>query len=147
MKLQRILLSGLAAAALLTGCVERTLILRSDPPGATVVVNGDEAGVAPAKLHFETYGTYEVVMSAPRHHRLRALVPVRPPWYEKVPFDFFYETLWPGMLLDEHLVTLKLEPLSETEAAGAGLNERELQLQQRVLEGAPAGLPPPPEGK
>ena len=97
MKLQRILLSGLAAAALLTGCVERTLILRSDPPGATVVVNGDEAGVAPAKLHFETYGTYEVVMSAPRHHRLRALVPVRPPWYEKVPFDFFSETLWPGM--------------------------------------------------
>ena len=51
------------------------------------------------------------------------------------------------MLLDEHLVTLKLEPLSETEAAGAGLNERELQLQQRVLEGAPAAPQSPPEGK
>ena len=50
-------------------------------------------------------------------------------------------------------MTLKLEPLSEDEAAGAGLDERERQLQQRVLEGAPAGaaasagrkvtLPPP----
>lgn len=147
MKPQRILLSGLAIAALLTGCVERTLLLRSDPPGATVVVNGDELGVAPAKIHFETYGTFEVVMSAPRHHRLRALVPVKPPWFEQIPFDLFYEALWPGTLLDEHLVTLKLEPLSEGEAAGAGLDERELQLQQRVLEGAPAAPQPPPEGK
>jgi hypothetical protein len=146
-KLQRILLSGLAVLALLTGCVERTLILRSDPPGATVVVNGDEIGVAPAKLHFETYGTYEVVMSAPHHRRLRALVPVRPPWYEKIPFDLFYETAWPGTVRDEHLVTLKLEPFPEDEAAGAGLDEREQQLQQRVLEGAQPAPQPPPEGK
>ena len=147
MKPQRIPLSVLAILALLTGCVERTLILRSDPPGATVVVNGDEAGVAPAKLHFDTYGTFEVVMSAPHYHRLRALVPVQPPWYEQIPFDFFSETLWPGMILDEHLVTLKLDPLSEGEAAGAGLDEREQQLQERVLEGAPTAPQPPPEGK
>ena len=97
MKPRRILLSFSPILALLTGCVERTLILRSDPPGATVVVNGDEVGVAPAKLHFETYGTFEVVMSAPHYRRLRALVPVQPPWYEKIPFDFFSETLWPGI--------------------------------------------------
>jgi len=146
-KPQRILLSGLAIAALLTGCVERTLILRSDPPGATVVVNGDELGVAPAKIHFETYGTFEVVMSAPHYRRLRAHVPVQPPWYERIPVDFFSEALWPATIHDEHLVTLKLEPLSEGEAAGSGLDERELQLQQRVLEGAPAAPQPPPEGK
>jgi hypothetical protein len=146
-KPRRILLSVLAILALLTGCVERTLILRSDPPGATVVVNGDELGVAPAKLHFETYGTFEVVMSAPRCRRLHALLPVQPPWYERVPFDFFSETVWPGAISDEHLVTLKLDPLPEGEAAGAGLDERERQLQQRVLEGAPAAPQPPPEGK
>ena len=112
-----------------------------------MVVNGDEAGVAPAKLHFETYGTFEVVMSAPHYRRLRALVPVRPPWYEQIPFDFFCETLWPGTVLDEHLVTLKLDPLPEGEAAGAGLDERERQLQERVLEGAPTAPQPPPEGK
>jgi hypothetical protein len=146
-KPQRVLLSALAILALLTGCVERTLLLRSDPPGATVVVNGDEVGVAPAKLHFETYGTFEVVMSAPHCRRLRALVPVQPPWYEKLPFDFFAEILWPGSVLDEHLVTLKLEPLPEVETAGAGLDERERQLQERVLGGAPAAPQPPPEGK
>ncbi len=147
MKLRRIFVSVLAALALLTGCVERTLILRSDPPGATVVVNGDELGVAPAKLEFETYGTYDVVMSAPRYRRLHALVPVLPPWYEKIPFDLFYEVVWPGAMLDEHLVTLKLEPLSESEAAGAGLDDRERQLEGRVLEAAPAAPQPPPEGK
>ena len=44
-------------------------------------------------------------------------------------------------------MTLKLEPLSESEAAGAGLDERERQLQERVLEGAQAAPQPPPEGK
>jgi len=146
-KPQRVLLSVLAGLALLTGCVERTLILRSDPPGATVVVNGDELGVAPAKVEFETYGTYDVVMSAPRYCRLHALVPVKPPWYENIPFDFFCEVVWPGKMLDEHLVTLKLEPLSEGEAVGAGLDDRERQLQERVLETAPAAPQPPPEGK
>jgi len=115
------------------------MILRSDPPGATVVVNGDELGVAPAKLHFETYGTFEVVMSAPHYRRLHALVPVRPPWYERIPFDFFSETLWPRTIHDEHLVTLKLDPLTEGEAAGAGLDERERQLQERVLKAPPEG--------
>ncbi len=146
-KALRIPISVFATLALLAGCVERTLILRSDPPGATVVVNGDEVGVAPAKVHFDTYGTFEVVMSAPRCHRLRALVPVTPPWYEHIPIDFFSEAVWPGKVLDEHDVTLKLEPISEEEAGGAGLDERERQLQQRVLEGAPAAPQPAPEGK
>jgi hypothetical protein len=146
-KLQRILLSVLAGLAILTGCVERTLLLRSDPPGATVVVNGDEAGVAPAKLHFDTYGTFEVVMSAPHYHRLRELAPVQPPWYERIPIDFFSETLWPFTIQDEHLVTLKLEPLSEEKGAGTDLDERERQLQERVLEGAQPAPQPPAEGK
>jgi hypothetical protein len=144
----------LASLALLTGCVERTLLLRSDPPVATVTVNGDEVGVAPAKLHFDTYGTFEVVMNAPHYHRLRANVPVQPPWYERVPLDFFSEILWPGMIHDEHLVTLKLDPLPEGEAAGlpaagvgAGLDARERQLQERVLKGAQPAPQPPPEGK
>lgn len=147
MKPQHIVLSILAILALLTGCVERTLILRSDPPGATVVVDGDELGVAPAKLHFETYGTFEVVMSAPHYHRLRALVPVKPPWYEQIPLDFFSEAVWPGKVLDEHLVTLKLDPLVGGEAAGAGLDEREKQLQERVLESPQTAPQPAPEGK
>ena len=147
MKPRRILLSVLAILALLTGCVERTLILRSDPPGATVIVNGDDVGVAPAKVHFETYGAFEVVMSAPHCRRLSVQVPVQPPWYEWIPFDFFSEVLCPRAILDEHVVTLKLDPLQEGEAAGAGLNERERQLQERVLEVAPAAPQPPPEGK
>ena len=88
--------------------------LRSDPPGAAVVVNGADAGIAPVKLHFKTYGAFEVVLAAPRYQRLRAKVPVEPPWYEQIPIDFFAETLWPFTLRDDHVVTLKLEPLSET---------------------------------
>jgi hypothetical protein len=137
--------SVLIILALLTGCVERTLLLRSDPPGAVVVVNGDEVGVAPAKVHFESYGKFEVVMSAARHCRLRVVVPVQPPWYECFPLDFFSELLCPWTVFDEHAVTLKLEPLPEGEAAG--LDERERQLQERVLESGPTAPQTSPEGK
>ncbi len=33
-------------ALILTGCVERRYTIRSDPPGALVVVNGEEIGRA-----------------------------------------------------------------------------------------------------
>ena len=108
-------------------------MIRSDPPGATVAVNGAEAGVAPVRVPFTTYGVFEVVLSAPHCQRLRTKVPVEPPWYETMPLDFFAENLWPFTLRDDHEVTLSLKPLQESIAPG--LDERERQLRDRSLQG------------
>ena len=117
---------------LCAGCVDRTLMIRSDPPGAAVTVNGAEAGIAPVRLHFTTYGVFEVVLAAPRYQRLRTKVPVEPPWYEHMPIDFFAEILWPFTLRDDHEVTLSLKPLQE--GVAPGLDEREQQLRDRALQ-------------
>ncbi len=47
----------LAALGLLSGCVERRYTIRSDPPGATVIVNGEEIGPAPASKSFSITAT------------------------------------------------------------------------------------------
>ena len=125
-----LLMCAVLLLSFLAGCVERTLIIRSEPPGAQVIVNGKELGPAPATLPFQTYGIYDVVLSQPDHHRLRVTVPVKPPWYEHIPFDFFAEVLWPFTLRDCHDVTLSMQPT--VPADEAGVDAREAELRQRL---------------
>lgn len=121
-----ILLAGITS---LCGCVERMLIVRTDPPGGTVVVNGQELGPAPARLNFETYGTFEVIVSYPNMERKRTAVPVAAPWFEQFPIDLFTELVWPWTLRDEHDVTIALESAENIES---GLNTRETEMRERV---------------
>ena len=44
-------------ACLDSGCVYRRLIVRSDPPGARVLIDGQEVGYTPTGIPFTYYGT------------------------------------------------------------------------------------------
>jgi hypothetical protein len=130
---------GFAVAfAFLPGCVERTLTLRSDPPGATVVVNGDYAGTTPVKFPFETYGVFDVVMSYPGHTRLHETVPVKAPWWEKIPIDFFVEDVWPGCVRDDHEATLTLKPAAAADESGIEQREQDRRARMQAAESVPA---------
>ncbi len=99
---------ALAIAA--AGCVERRLIVRSDPPGARVYVDGEPKGEAPVAVPFTYYGTREVVLRHERHEPVRIVLAVDPPWYQLSPVDFFVEVLWPFTVLDEREVVARLAP-------------------------------------
>ncbi len=113
-----------------SGCVERVLYLRSDPPGAKVVVNGRPVGETPLAMPFETYGVFEVVAhDVHGYRRLRTSVEAKPPWYERIPIDFFAENVWPFTIRDRHEVLLTLEPAAaltpeEIDAGEAALRDR-----------------------
>lgn len=141
--------TGAAVAALLcggglglNGCVERKLILRSEPTGAKVVLNGDEAGMTPMETHFTTYGVYDVVLSAPSCARLRTTVEVKPPWYETIPLDFFFEHVWPFTLTDRHEFTLALAPSNAADEQSIDEREKALRDRLRALPGSDAGGKP-----
>jgi len=133
---------------LLAGCVERRLFLKSDPPGAEVSVNGQPVGLAPVSVPFVTYGYYEIVMSAPGHHRLSRVVEVSPPWWQYVPFDFFVEMIWPFTVTDERQIAFSLEPFSRADEAA--VVEREEQMRRWLDSGerpqpSSSGSPAPVE--
>jgi hypothetical protein len=60
-------LTTLALAALLaTGCVQRTLEIRTEPPGADVLVDSKYVGKSPVTVPFVYGGVHEVVLLPPR---------------------------------------------------------------------------------
>lgn len=101
-----------------TGCVERLLQVRSDPPGASVFVNGKEVGKTPCDYPFAFYGTVDVAMRLQGHELHREVTKLHIPWYELFPLDFFAEFLWPGRLRDVHTLEASLVALPATMPAG-----------------------------
>ena len=53
---------GLVALGGLSGCVERRYTLRTNPPGAQVIVNGEEIGPTPVSRSFTYYGDREITL-------------------------------------------------------------------------------------
>jgi hypothetical protein len=97
-----------------SGCMDKMLTVRSDPPGALVFLNGVEAGRTPVTRDFVWYGTYDVAMRKPGYQTLRAHSKVIAPWWGWVPFDLLAE-LAPLRFRDEQTLRYTLKP--ETAAA------------------------------
>lgn len=126
-------LCGVALLLGCCGCVERKLLLRSEPTGANVTVNGKDIGMTPADVPFITYGDYDIVASAPGYQRLRVVEPVAPPWWETIFLDFIVENVWPGTITDAQSIQLTLVPLAV--AGEEGVNQRERALRNRLEAG------------
>src|SRR5262249_3082859 len=90
----------LFVALALTGCVERRMLIVSDPPGATVFVNGENVGLSPASVPFTYNGKYDVTLVRDGYQTktYEAVVPRR--WFEFFPIDFGAEVLYPGHIQD-----------------------------------------------
>jgi len=104
-----ILLLVLFASLLLTGCVERTLTINTEPEGALVVLNDEEIGTSPVTTSFEWYGDYWVRLSKEGYETLDTHRILQAPWYDKFPFDFF-AMLNPKRIVDSYEWTFELAP-------------------------------------
>jgi hypothetical protein len=100
------LLIGLAALTLAGGCVERTLKISSEPPGARVFLNDKEVGVTPAKVNFLWYGDYDVILRKEGYETLKANYVVKAPWYQLPPIDLIAECFVASTIKDEHELPL-----------------------------------------
>jgi hypothetical protein len=116
---------------LLAGCVERTMTIKSDPPGALVYLNDQEVGRTPLKRDFTWYGDYDVQIRKEGYETLKMHQPVIAPWYEWVPFDLFAEML-PMRATDNHDLFFKLNPEPSEAAAPGPLLERAEDLKGQL---------------
>jgi hypothetical protein len=81
-----------------TGCVERILVVESEPPGARILVDGRDRGRTPLRLPYVHDGTYRVRLEMEGHESVTDEI-VTPTTIDAVPgIDFFAENLWPGRI-------------------------------------------------
>ena len=135
----RATLCGFILALLLTGCVRRTMDIKSDPPGALVYMNGEEIGRTPIERDFTWYGTYDVQVRKEGYQTVKTHTKVIAPWWQWVPFDLFAE-LFP--VTDRHQLHYALTPASTQPADPQEMlsrsSEMEAQLQSSTHTRVPA---------
>ncbi len=98
------------AASAAAGCVERTLVIESDPPGAAVRLNGAAVGETPVRVPFRHYGVYDVEVRKEGFEPVREGAAVLAPWWARFPLGVFTELLWPGKIQDVRFLTYTLKP-------------------------------------
>jgi hypothetical protein len=93
-----------------TGCVYRRMTVRSDPPGAQVLVDGEEKGYTPCTIDFTYYGTREITLMMPGYETLTTLQKVPAPWYQYPVIEFFADNFSPVKVTNRHEFSYTLQP-------------------------------------
>lgn len=154
MKCPSPLIAAVAAASLLgaAGCVERKMLLRSDPPGAMITLDGQALEKrTPAEVPFDFGGTRAVTLSLPGHRVLETTAELTDPWFTYFPLDLGAEFLWPGTIEDVQTFDWKLEPYAPQltpdlkAEAKKRLSELKLRAEEYRAGGSegPGKVPPP----
>jgi len=115
----------LCGAALVSGCVERTITVYSNPPGALVYLNDREIGRTPVTRDFTWYGIYDVTLRKDGYQALKTQQTVICPIYELVPLDIIAEMMPVIRFHDDKYFSYSLQPLPPTD---------ESALMRRALE-------------
>lgn len=93
-----------------SGCVQRRMTIRTNPPGALVYVDGYEIGTTPISTDFLYYGNRKIRLVRDGYETLTVMQSVPPPWYQITPLDFITENLVPGEIRDQRTLTYQLTP-------------------------------------
>jgi hypothetical protein len=107
--LGRLLLCALVMV-LATGCVQRRMTIRSNPPGALVYIDNYEIGTTPVSVDYIYYGTREIRLIKDGFETLKVNQWIPPPWYDIFPLDFFTENIVPFEIRDARTLDFQLSP-------------------------------------
>jgi hypothetical protein len=99
------------------GCVERRYTIRTDPPGALVIVNGEEIGTSPVSRSFVFYADRDITLMHEGYQTQRIIQPINAPWFDNLVFEFFTENLIPITFRDEHEFLYKMAPATNPPVA------------------------------
>jgi hypothetical protein len=126
--LSLVFVTGFLAA----GCVERRYTVRTDPPGALAIVNGEEIGQTPVSRSFYYYGDREITLILDGYATKTVIQPIKAPWWDNLFTEFFTENLLPVTLRDEREFTYQLSPAVSPRANDLSDRAEQLRSEARV---------------
>jgi hypothetical protein len=133
--------------ATLGACVERTITVTSEPPGAIVWLNDVEIGRTPVETDFTFYGVYDVRLRLEGYEPVISSRNANAPVYDLPGLDLVSEAI-PAKIESEiawHFVLTPLperEPGADRDALQQALIERARSTREQVT---PASEAPPPD--
>ena len=132
-----------------SGCVQRRMTIRSNPPGALVYVDDYQMGTTPVSHDFVYYGTRKIKLVKDGYETLTVRQPFPLPWYQIFPFDFVTENLLPWEIRDERVVDLALMPAASAPPESVVARAEQARRGAGSLPAAPPAtvvpIPPPPQ--
>ena len=93
----------------LTGCVYRSLTIKTEPPGAKIYVNDTLVGQSPVTYDFVWYGWHRLTLRKDGFERLDDRKLLRAPVWSWIPFDLMMELL-PLPIHDRRVWSYTLAP-------------------------------------
>jgi hypothetical protein len=125
------------ACLILTGCIQRSIRIHSEPSGALVYLNDVEVGRTPTSVPFTFYGTYDVRLEKRGYQTLNTTQKASAPWYDNPGPDLATELLpWRTRVQLEWF--FELEPLGPIDEALTIDRARQLRALLRAGEADPA---------
>jgi PEGA domain len=124
------------------GCVEQTMTIQSDPPGALVFMNDQELGRTPITRDFTWYGDYDVQVRLEGYETLKTHQKIIAPAWNWVPIDLV-AYLIPANFKDHRDLNYTLRPLDPAQDDPQRLLSRADYLKAK-LEGSPFTRVPTP---
>ena len=92
------------------GCIQRRLIVRSLPEGASVFVDGQSVGSTPLSVPYTYSGTRDIKLERDGYKTIKVQQRVDPTWYERFPISLISENFAGREIRDERLLDFVLEP-------------------------------------
>jgi hypothetical protein len=123
-----------------SGCVTRSITVKTKPSNALVYIDNKLIGESPVTMPFTFYGTRKIMIEKKdedgvlTYERTIVFEKIKAPVYQIFPLDFFSELLWPFELKDDQVLSynlVELAPLSIKERQAKMLKNAE-ELRQRV---------------
>jgi len=121
--------------ALLGGCVERVLSIKTDPPGAQVSLDDRRVGATPCDVPFIWYGQRRMAVGMHGYQGVQEIVVLDPPWWQYLVLDFLTDVVLPFTLTDRREVSYVLKRAEVSPQELEEVKERASELRER------AGLP------
>jgi hypothetical protein len=130
-----------AAVCCSTGCVQRRLTIRSNPPGALVMIDNHNIGITPCSTDYIYYGKRHIKLIRDGYETLDDYRWIAPPWYEIPPLDLVSENFYPHEIRDERVIDYQLVPMQLVPTQPLLGRAEDLRQSTRMESAAPSATP------
>ena len=100
---------------LVSGCVERLMVIKSEPKGAKVYIDGKLVGKTPVETRFKWYGSVNMIVEKPEYKTVEKIEDLPIPWFQVFPLSVITSVFVPWQIYDKREFNYKLSKYSLTD--------------------------------